>query len=452
MTTATFSVSGLASGLDSASIVDKLVQLESAPITLLQKRQQGISAQVSALGDLASRLSALEAAATDLGGGAIGLAVAGGTSTFGATADSTAVPGDYALQVTATAQAAKWRSGGFAAADAVTGGTLSIASQGTTYDVAVADGATLADVAAAIRASGAPVYASVLTTGSSSYLAVTNRDSGFPLTGTPADGLTITESSTGTLGKPLGFAQVQAAANAAFTVDGLSFARTSNLVADALPGVTLTLKSAGVAETLSVSVDADATRARLQKFADAYNAVTALLNQQLITAPGSDRGSSLAGDTAVRGLQLQLQSLLSASVPGLATVRSLADLGLKASGTDGTLSVDATALAGALARDPAAANAVFGQAGTGLSALTGALVESYVNPVDGILTGDRSSLTDEVSSLQKQQADLQARVDAYRATLQAQFAAMESVVAQLKATGNFLTAQATALASSTTSK
>ena len=55
---------GLASGLDTNSIIDSLVQLQSAPIAALQKRQGGVKSQVSLLGDLASKLAALMLAIT----------------------------------------------------------------------------------------------------------------------------------------------------------------------------------------------------------------------------------------------------------------------------------------------------------------------------------------------------------------------------------------------------
>ena len=66
MATGTITTGGIASGLDTNSIVDKLVQLQSQPITLLQSQQAGVRSQVSALGSIASRLSALQASARSL--------------------------------------------------------------------------------------------------------------------------------------------------------------------------------------------------------------------------------------------------------------------------------------------------------------------------------------------------------------------------------------------------
>ena len=53
----TFRAGGLASGLDTNSIIDQLVSIESTPLSLLRKRQTGIRTQISTLGDLASRLA-----------------------------------------------------------------------------------------------------------------------------------------------------------------------------------------------------------------------------------------------------------------------------------------------------------------------------------------------------------------------------------------------------------
>jgi len=448
MATSIFSASGLASGLDTNSIIDKLVQLESQPLKALQTQQQAIKSQVSALGDIASKLAALSTATQDLGSaGVVGLRTTSSNTAFSATADSTALAGGYGVEVLGLARVGKWRSAGFAPTEVVTGGTLHLTSQGTGYDIQVGDGATLADVASAIRASGAPVSAAVITSGTSSYLSVTNRDSGHPLTGNAAAGLSLSMTTSGTAGRALGFAQVQAAANASFTVDGLQFTRTSNLVADALPGVTISLQAVGGPEELTLAVDASATQTRLQTFVDAFNAVMGALQRQLSPGEKTDRKSTLAGDSVVRDLQGRLQSLLSSAGNGSAAVRSLADLGLKFS-KEGALSLDPDVLKKALAADPGAVNSIFSQPGTGLAALTRSLTSDFTDPASGLLVNDQTSLNDRLSLLSQRQATLQAGIDAYRANLVARFTAMEAIISRLKATGEFLTSQANAASSS----
>ena len=449
MPTSTFSVSGLSTGMDTQSMIDKLVSLEGQPLAILQSRQAAYKSQVSVLGALASKLSALQTAANGLSaGGVLGLTTTSTNGAFTATPGSSAVAGSYDVAVTSLASAAKWRSAGLGASDTILTGTFTLTA-GKDYPIAVGGTGTLADVAAAIRASGAPVSAVVLNDGTRSYLSVTALNSG------TAGSFTLDARARQAL-DPTGTAAVsQAARDSVFSVDGLTFTRSSNTVTDALPGTTLTLQKTSpvdpgtgkpVPETLTLANDASATQAKLQTFVDAYNAVMQLAQQQLAVSKDSNRTSTLAGDPTVRGLQRSLQAIGSTIVPGLGTVRSLADLGLKTQ-RDGTLTIDKDVLSAAIARDPSAVDGVFASASGGVAKLTSTLVDSYVAPSSGLLSIRQQGLTDQISSMDDQAARMQARVDAYRQSLVNQFTAMETVVGQYKTIGNFLTQQSNALAS-----
>jgi flagellar hook-associated protein 2 len=234
-------------------------------------------------------------------------------------------------------------------------------------------------------------------------------------------------------------AQQQAASNAAFTLDGLPFVRTSNLVSDALPGVTLALKAkGGAAETLTLDTDAEATQAKLQAFADAYNGVLSLVQKNLNVTQSTDRARTLAGDSTLRFLQTRLQSVISSQVAGMGTVRTLADLGFRTA-KDGSLSIDKTVLEAAVARDPGAVDGLFSTATSGIKDVVSTLVQGYVKPVDGLLSARSDGLTQSIRSMVDDQARWEARIAAYKEGLTAQFTAMENVVSKLKNLGTFLT-------------
>lgn len=435
-----FTAGGLASGLDTNTIIDGLVKLESQPITDKQNKQAALRTQISLLGQIAASVGDLGTAAKALGsGGALAVAVSSSNTAFSAVTGPGAQQGNYSIQVQTLATAAKARSVAFASSDApVQGGTLNLSVRGTSYAVTIADGASLADVALAIRQSGAPVSATVLSDGTSSYLSVTSVNTGYPIGSTPDAALSLTESSTGTQGKPLGFGIIQPSRNAVFTIDGLTFTRTSNSVTDALPGTTLTLKSVSTApEDLVLTNDVQGTADKLQKFITAYNNTIALVQKQLDVSPNTDRTSTLAGDSTVRGLQSSLQSLVSKAVPGLGTVRSLADLGVKTE-RDGSLSLDQSVLQGAIARDPGAVDSLFSTASTGLADASKSVVTQYTDPVSGAFTSRTNALNGNIKLLDNDIANVQARVDKYKQTLIAQFTAMENLVSQLKGLGNLL--------------
>lgn len=441
----TFRAGGLATGMDTNTMVDQLVKLESRQLDLLRTRQAAFKAQISALGELASRLAGLETAAKDLGtAGVLGVKAVSTQDSFTAAPGAGATAGRYSISVEGLARASKWRSAAFAGSTApVAGGTLQLSVMGTSYDpITIADGASLSDVALAIQRSGAPVSAVVLSDGTSSYLSVTARDTGFPLSGTPAAALSLAFTpAAGATGTLPGFGEVQPAANATLWVDGLKLTRQSNTVTDAVPGTTLTLKKGGApAEDLVLATDVDATRARLQKFADAYNDVMKLVQKHLAVLPGSDRTRTLAGDSSVRGLQSSLQRLVTSIVPGQADVRTLADLGFKTA-RDGSLSIDGATLNYALSRAPAAVDALFSTASTGLSALTSGMVQAQTRTGDGILTLRQSGLDSTVSTLDRQAASMELRIEAFRQNLIRQFTAMERTVSSMKSIGAFLTSQ-----------
>jgi flagellar hook-associated protein 2 len=211
-----FRASGIASGLDTTSLINSLVELESAPIGIATKQQTAYKSQLSSLGDIISKLSALKTAATGLStSGALGMSATTTASTFTASASSSSTSGRYSVSVDFLAQAARARSASFASSTAaVTGGTLDFSIDGTTTSVTIDDGMTLTALADRINKSGAAVSATVLDTGGQTFLSITRRDTGF-VPGQPASSaLQITETSTGSAGHALGASIVQAAENA----------------------------------------------------------------------------------------------------------------------------------------------------------------------------------------------------------------------------------------------
>ena len=193
----TFSALGIGSGMDDNSIIDNLVAIRSQNITLLQGQQGAYQAQISAVGDIAGKVSALKTALQNLSSkGALGVSVASSPDGFTATPSAQAQAGRYTVSVDALATAAKSRSTGLlSSSSAVTAGTLTIGIDGQNVDVNIGNG-TLQDTAAAINAQASGVSASVLWNGTNAYLSVTSRSTGF----TSNDQLTFSGSAAAQLG------------------------------------------------------------------------------------------------------------------------------------------------------------------------------------------------------------------------------------------------------------
>lgn len=439
-----FQASGLASGMDTASIVDNLVSIERRSVDLAEARQEAYRTQISNLGDLATKLKALSTAAEALGtSGVLGVSQVGTTSGFTATPGPSATAGRYSVLVNDLAQAAKARSAGFATDTTVRGGTLNLSVNGTGYDVTIEDGSSLSSVATAINQSGAPVSATVLTTNGTSYLSLTNRETGFTVGQDPATALVITETVTGSQGQALGLASTQQASNASVTVDGLTFERTSNTLTDVLPGVTLTLSAeTTTASDLVLTNDTSATKTNLQKFVDAYNDLMKTLRRHLNVQTDDDTTKTLGHDSSVRGLQASLMGLVSGVLSTNPLVRTLADVGVKTS-NDGTLTIDGERLSKAIATDAHAVNSLFQTATTGLSDAVESLADRYTDTVDGIFTTRTKGLENSVDDLDTTIGNLELRLEGYRKRLIAQFTAMETVVSTFKSLSDYLTQQTT---------
>lgn len=433
-----FTAGGLASGLDTNSIVDKLVAIESLPITKNQQQQSALTVQISSIGDLVSKIKSLSASATNLSTtGVTGYNVASTPSGVTATLGAGVSAGTYSVAVNSVATAAKARSTGFASTNnTVAGGSIGMTVQGTAYSISIAANSDLGSVVQQINQSGAPVRAAVISDGSRYYVSLINRQTGKPLGSGDTGGLTIDSDATG-----LGLGVTQNATNAKITVDGdLNVESQSNQITGAIPGVTLTATALQTtASDLVVNQDSGKTTANLQSFVDSFNAIVGALNQSLRPDPNNPpaAGSTLDTSTAL-GLQQQLNGLLSASASTAGGYHTLADIGVKLQ-NDGTLTLDSATLNKALTNDPSSVDSIFSKASTGIAARVSSLSTRFTDSLDGTLVTRQTSLGKTIKDLQTSADRLQTYVNSFKANLQKSFATMESLISGYKTIGSFLT-------------
>jgi len=435
-TSSTFQAGGLASGLDWQSITDSLVKLRQIPIDANNTRQAALTVQVSAIGDLISKVKAFSSAASDLStGGVVQNTVASTPPGLTATPGVGASAGRYSISVANLASAAKARTGAFDSPDdKLTGGTLSLTVKGVAYNIAIAANTAVGDVAKAIAASGAPVSAGLISDGSKFYLSLTNRDTGKPLGSAANGGLQITDNSG------LGLAVTKDAVNALYNVDGLPMESQSNAITNAIPGVTLNLTAPqATAADLVISLDTAKTTAKAQAFATAYNDIANTLTSSLRPDPNNPKpiDSQLDATTALH-LRSQMQSLFSKLVNSTGTVRTLADVGFKLGG-DGTVTLQTDQLNKALASDPNAVERIFSDKTNGMAATLSSFSSQYTNGVNGVLVARTKSLQATSKDLANANISLQTQVDAYRNQLTRQFTHMEDLISGYKSISSYIT-------------
>jgi len=122
---------GLFSGLDTASIVEALMNIERRPLTVLQDRQSETQEKLSVFQDLESRLASLDSAVQTLNlAGTVNAktATSSNTNALGVSASASAATGNFTVDsITQLARAASEASIGVTdkTADFVSGSTFS---------------------------------------------------------------------------------------------------------------------------------------------------------------------------------------------------------------------------------------------------------------------------------------------------------------------------------------
>jgi flagellar hook-associated protein 2 len=436
LTSSLFQASGIASGLDTNTIVNSLIQAQSGPLNQLRQRQADYAVQISTAGTVVSQLKDLQTAAADLAkNGVVSIQPTESYSDF-TVSGSAKTETSYAISVQQLAKQAKMRSASFTSAQddtVVPDGNLQFSIDGTNTATIDTKGKTLADIAEAINQGISGLSASVISTTTGYYLNVSRKDTGYAKATGQAAALTVV-SDPG-----LGLATQQSAQNAQLTIDGLTVERTSNDVSDVVAGVTIHLTGqSGVENDVSFSANKSNTETALNTFVTAYNTLAATVKSQLVTDPSQSYGDTLLGHSEMTTIQSAMQRMLSQVVVPSGAVRTLADLGLELQ-RDGSLSLNPLTLDKAVSSSAGAANAIFSTAKTGISAVVKSLVDNQTGPLTGALVMEQKSLQSQISDLDDRATSMQSNLDATRERLVAQFTAMEQLIAGFNSAGTYLT-------------
>lgn len=434
MTTVSFS--GLATGLDSGSIIDSLVKAEKAVATRLGQRRSDIQKRISILSDLGTKLRGLGTAAgkVDASSELRALRATATGPELTATGSSDAQAGTWTVAVRQLARAETSRSRAFASRDpgVVGDGSVAIAVGGAA-PVTVTYGAadSLDAIAARINDEVDGVTASVLDTGSELRLLISSEATG------TASGLSFSETGDG-----LGITESVAARDAIVEVSGTTVTRATNTLTDVIPGVRLDLTAVTAADSdgavVSVTRDPDAQRGQVQALVDAYNDVAKVLAGQLAYS-GVQRGEdTFFGDVTLRGLQARLTRSWTEARPSGATQVTARDLGITLNG-DGTIALDAAAFDAAAAADPQkVADLLAGEGG--LAATLDGIVEEMTLSGTGVLAAKESGLRSRSRSFDDQIARIEDAADALGERLRRQFTQLEQAVAGMQSNLTYLSA------------
>jgi flagellar hook-associated protein 2 len=385
-------ISSSASGLDTSALISAAVATATAPATAIDTQVTANTNKISAYTQVQTLINALSssvdalASATNVASGTTSVfastqatltssdASVSASNILTATTSSSATAGSYDLTVSQLATSMKVASSTLSDSTALgeTGSFTIGAADGTAATISVTSDMTLSDIASAISAQSATtgVNATLLQVSSGEYkLVLSGANTGQAITAAAASGDDVL-TSIGVTASGGGFAdQIQAAQDAAMTVDGTSVTSASNTVSDVIPGVTLDLESATSGSntvTLTVTKDTSGVTSAVNSFITAYNALHDYLEtQESVSADGTVSSTAyLFADTTLRSLNTELDGLISgASASGdtgaSSAVAYLSQLGVSLTSSNDLELSDSTALSTALSSDPGAVQSFF---------------------------------------------------------------------------------------------
>lgn len=307
--------------------------------------------------------------------------------------------------------------------------------------ITIPSGATLADVATAINAAKVGVSAYVANTSTGPRLVMKGAEggaNGFVLEATesatdPGLSQLAWEPATGAASRLL-----QTSQNAAWKLDGLDMASTTNTITEAIPGLNLKLTATNIGAPATLTF-ADNTGALTSTMTDLVEALNELVSQvKSATDPVS---GDLARDGGALALKRALSQLSGAIVMPNAAAgdpRTLSDLGVSVQ-RDGTFALDGTKLTKALAANPTGVAAMFTNGLYGVYGTMDALNRQMAASGNAYsLAASITRYTGEKTSVAKNLADIADKQEAFRLQLVSRFATTQNAVSASSSTLTFL--------------
>lgn len=456
----TISFGGLGNGIDFGQVVDQLAKVQRIPIEQLQEKKTALQTKLTDYGTVGTSLLKLQSAADALrlqSSFDRTVAAVSNEDILGVTAASTATPGTYQVRITQLATAHQITH---KAVKAVASPTVDIVGgAGATFSfqvgtsavqtVTLGDSATLEDLRTAINDLGAGVNASIVNTGTSAApayrLLLTSTSTGV------AGPITVTADSTNLdflNGSGTGGHDTLQVAQDAVVVLGdpsqapLTLQRSSNTIADAIPGVTLNLKKAtavGESALVTVSLDTDAAKTNIKNLVTAFNDIVKFVNERNTYDAESKKGGAFFADGAARTAVTNLRNALSNDVSGLVGYGSVGAIGFKTE-RDGTIAIDEAKLDAALSTNYNGVKALFvnGTSIAGVAQRVTQAVDALDDVEKGTITARKNSLTDQIERMDTDIQRKQDALSAYEARLRTQFASLDRLLREMQSQGDFL--------------
>jgi flagellar hook-associated protein 2 len=448
-----FTVGGLSTGIDYNTLISKLIEAKSQPITLLNNKKTSYNDKISKYNSISTKLASLKSAAEKLKTNANFYAKSVSTSdstVLDATVSSSAAVGNYTVTVTSLASEEQEVHSGVTASTTVINGSGSskvfqYTYAGTQRSLTVADGTTLENLRDLINddTSNPGVTATIVNdgVGATPYrLIIKGNSTGASNTITVDAGTTLDGTGSTTDFRSTAFTETKTAADSDITIDSLQIKRSTNSITDVISGMTINLnKDGGVSSQITVTPDRDAIKSQINAFVTAYNDVVNLISSNSTYDSTTKVGGALLGEGTARSIQNQLRTIVSSTVSGQPDdMNILSQLGITTNAKTGQLDVNTSALDTKLSSDLDDVAAFFTTASTGIANQMYTYVTDTTSSVDGSLTLRSKGLQALIKDIDDTVKNMQYRLDKEESDLVRKFTALESLVSGYNAIGSYL--------------
>ncbi len=435
---------GLASGLDTTTLISQLMSIERQPRARLERQSAAAQQRQDHLRDIVTKLKALKTAASDLQATSLWTAkqtvASADSAKVAARSVGTTPAGTYDVEVTQLATTAS-RTLTTRTRPQVTDLTITDSTGTALPPISIPANATVDQIVAAVNAdTSRPVVAR--NVGGS--LVLDARSSGaagnFTVSGSAITGETAATGGVDTL----------------FPVNGAAYATGSRTSATAVPGLELglnALTTAGTPVRITVgesAIDKDAVAGKIKSFVDAYNAVVDTIRSRMsekrvpnaATLTDAKKGVLFGDSTLGQALsQLRIGIMEPVSVGNSAAVDELHEIGISTGAAsavsteknNGRLVFDQVKFTSAWDGDKASVERLL----RGVGGMTGyaARMDAIIRPLTdagGLLDTRISSAGGEISRLKDSMGRMDDRLERKELFLRRQFTALETALQRMQ--------------------
>jgi flagellar hook-associated protein 2 len=463
------SLGGLASGMDTESIIQQLMAIERQPIYRYEQEKTELNTAKDAWRDVNSRISNLESKLSPLKLSATfnsNKASASDKDVATATASNDAAEGIYELTVKETARSHRLGSTQKVDQEAlltdeltnltdVSGDVVFNQGQDNEAVISVTNDDTLSSLADKINEADAGVNASIVDGHLVLESTETGEENSINLTDN-VNGLMTELGFSGDLNDENNTAVLQTANDAVIEINGITdITSSTNTFSDAVEGVSFSInQDAEVDSTSIITVEQDTGKAQkaVQAFVDQYNSTMNFIDSKTNYDAETETSGTLQGDSTLMRVQMRLRNLATDRIDTTGDYRSLSAVGVSVD-RDGVMSLDGDKFTEALTEAPDEVMNLFkassdeeGYDGvaTKLDSYTDQLIQSNT----GVIPRRLDYFDTQIESIDDDIVALEDSLERTRERYQSQFTAMETALAEMQQQSSWLSSQISSLGSS----